>query len=505
MPLYEPFLSHGVRDTPPPEARARRYVQRHAEAQFEVFGFEPMQTPVLERYETLRGQYGVVSERQLLRLHPTTEAETRDSAAAQAGEALRFDLTVPLARYVARERRNLDLPFRRYQVGPVFRAQPSGTEEQHEFSRELWQADADIIGSESRFADAEIIALAHAVLRHLGLDDAVITLNHRALFRGLQTILGIQANTFTRLMQILNRFATQDEANIREQLQNECGLSESQIERVFSTLTLSEATTHERLDEAQHRLAESEVARSGVDELRRILDGLEAFDVPASAVKLDLFTTRTFDYYTGLVFKTQLPRLPGLGSVISGGRYGDMIAGFLGQVVPAVGLSVRVDRLADALMRLESASEAAMTTTRLVILAGPSEDVRDALRLASRFREAGIACEVSFEPAPLAHEAKRAERLGIPFLASLVPGEPDRLQLQSALDPHGAEFTVEQAIAALDPTVRNEDRAEDSRIAYESETLDTQGLPAAKRNDRVGAATEEESDDDGVTPEEVQP
>ena len=431
MALVEPRLLDGFCDFPPDVSTLRNHVVERIGRVFERVGFEPMRTPAIEHADVLIGQYGHEAERQVYRLTDNGQKV-----------ALRADLTVPLARHVAMNHKQLKLPVRRYQTGMIFSVSPTGR------SRESMVCDADIVGTRSSLADAECIALAHALLTELGVTGATLCINNRKIYRGLQNVLGLDESRYLSLLRLLNRLSTIGEIEVRAALGEEVKLSAADVDRVFETLTLPEGTLDARLDEAARRFAGSQLAKAAVSELREVLAGARALGVPDNALEVDLFTTRSLDYYTSTVFKTRMTALPGFGSVISGGRYDDLVSVFLGQMVPAVGLGVRVDQMVDALQRLSRQPVAGPALRALVVVPGPSQ-LGAAMALASELRIAGVSCVFNFDPAaPMAAQLQRAASLKVPFTVQPT-GRVGEVVLQSMADGSEASVTLSEAVEAM--------------------------------------------------------
>ncbi|MGE0432455.1 MAG: histidine--tRNA ligase [Planctomycetota bacterium] len=432
MALVEPRLLDGFCDFPPDVSSLRNHVVERIGRVFEAFGFAPMRTPAIEHADMLVGQYGQEAERQVYRLTDNGQRV-----------ALRADLTVPLARHVAMNHRNLKLPIRRYQTGMIFSVNPTGR------SRESMVCDADIVGTRSSLADAECIALAHALLKELGVHGATICFNNRKIYRGLQNVMGLDESRFLSLLRLLNRMATIGEEEVRRALTEDVKLPEKDVARVFETLTLPVGTLEARLDEAAKRFSGSQLARAAVSELREVLAGARALGVPDEALEIDLFTTRSLDYYTSTVFKTRIASMPGFSSVISGGRYDDLVSVFLGQMVPAVGLGVRVDQLVEALQKLgRTPPGGGLSLRALVVVPGPSQ-AGAAMSLATELRNAGVSCEFTFDPAePMTQQLRRAATMKVPFTVQPT-GRPGEVVLQSIADGSEASVTLAEAVDAI--------------------------------------------------------
>lgn len=429
----EPRLLRGFRDYLPGEMIPRQRMIQTIIGVFERFGFVPLQTPALEYADILVGKLGDDAEKLLYRFLDNGERDV----------CLRYDLTVPLAR-VAAQYRNLPRPIKRYQVAPVWRAEKPGRGR----FREFYQCDVDIVGSASPLADAECLAIDAAVMDALGVPSVCIRVNNRKVLNGLASLLGVRdPQQMLGVFRTIDKLSTAGEPAVREMLLDPCGLQPCAVDRVFAYLGTS-GTNAEILAALRAMFAGIEVAQEGLTELERVLEAAEALGADAARVRIDPSIARGLDYYTGTVFETFIIDLPDFGSVMSGGRYDGLISRFLGEDVPAVGISVGLDRLFAAMQELGRVRETGSTAQ--VLVAVVSDDaVPYALHVARTLRSAGLCVEQFLYNGERAKKQfQYADARAIPVVA-VVGGderETQRVTLKSLAS--GLQETVPLALAA---------------------------------------------------------
>jgi histidyl-tRNA synthetase len=400
----EPRLLKGFRDYLPSDMQPRQAMIRTIGDVFERFGFGPLQTPALEYTDVLLGQYGADAEKLLYRFEDNGGRDI----------CLRYDLTVPLSR-VAAQYGDLPKPFKRYQIAPVWRAEKPGRGR----FREFYQCDADIVGSPSLIYDAECIALDYAVMQALRIDNVEICFSTRKLLGALGAALGVaDEDQLATIFRTIDKLPSQGRERVVELLASEADCSPAQIDTILRFIEI-EGDNDTRLT-AVHDVLGTE-ADQAVSELRQVLAFAVDLGVPADILTLDFSIARGLDYYTGTVYETFLRDLPGFGSVMSGGRYDTLISRFIGKDMPAVGISVGIDRLFAGLIELGNVGSAESTITVMVAALG-DDCVRPALQLVSMLRSAGIAAETAFdsvEGGSMKKQLKAANRKAAPFVAIL--------------------------------------------------------------------------------------
>ncbi len=405
----------------PPDQIAFQRMLDTIRRNFERFGFLPVETPVMELSEVLLTKSGGETERQVYFVQSTGALEK----AAQAGEgtpelALRFDLTVPLARYVAEHEHDLAFPFRRYQMQRVYR----GERAQRGRFREFYQCDIDVIGKDAlsvRF-DAEMPAVIHAVFSALAIGKFTIQLNNRKLMRGFFEAQGVaDGDLQARVLREVDKLDKRGADYVRETLTGEgFGLSAAAVDTILAFVEVrstSHADALARL-EALSGGAGNVSLRTGVSELREVLDLIRAMGVPESDYALNFSIARGLDYYTGTVYETTLDDYPQIGSICSGGRYDNLASQYSKSQLPGVGISIGLTRLFWQL-REAGLVDTAASTVQVLVTQMDAESLPQCLAVASQLRQAGLNTEVVMESSKLAKQFKYADRAGIRFVVVL--------------------------------------------------------------------------------------
>lgn len=409
--LIEPRILKGFRDYLPREMIHRRRMIALLEEVFVTFGYVPIDTPALELSEILLGKGSQETDKQLYRFLDNGERDV----------ALRFDLTVPLARFVATHKQELGMPFRRYHIAPVWRAEKP----QRGRYREFIQCDFDIIGTRSPYADAEIVAVIHAAMKTLRVRH-LIRINNRSILNGFLETLGIKGQGAS-VLRALDKLDKVGKDGVARELQSEAGLRPEDVERVWSFTALQERAenSEEVLRGLRELVGGNETGNRGVNELSAVLESLSALGLPAESYGIDLSIARGLDYYTGTVFETTCLDLPQIGSICSGGRYDDLAGLYTSDDLPGVGASVGLDRLIAALEELGRLEGSASTARVLVTMIDAGTEAA-CLRLAQQLRAAGIPTELYPEVKKLASQLKYADRKEIPCAVILGSRELER-------------------------------------------------------------------------------
>ncbi len=371
---------------------------------YRSFGFDPIETPMIEYLTTLNGETSDTGKN-IFKIKSSSD----DSSLG-----LRFDQTVPFARMLAgnpylkkgKESKGIRLPWKRSVVGPVFR----GEKPQEGRYRQFYQYDMDIAGTSSMTADAEVLAVMYETMKALGVERFVIKLNNRKILNGLAELVGIvdrkdaSAEDITKeMMRILDKIDKIGLNGITKELKKNpensydptpCLLDKA-IAKITEYLNL-EGNNRQLLNKAKSLFAGIKLAEEGIDELEQIVEYLDSFDVPTGFVQINFSIARGLDYYTGPVMETTLLDLPGFGSVLSGGRYDFLVKRFTGQVLPAVGASIGVDRLYAALDKLDLIDKSKKTPSEVMVLRLMKGKDSDYIKLASVFRNIGLNTEICF-------------------------------------------------------------------------------------------------------------
>ncbi len=431
--MIKPRQPKGMRDFLPGDLLKREYVFDTVIDVFETFGFEPLQTPALELRETLHGNLGADAEKQIFYAqHPKAREEL----------ALRYDLTVPLARVVAQYEGQLSMPFRRYHIAPVWRSERP----QRGRYREFYQCDADIVGVASMAADAEIVSLVVTALRRLGFVRFEVQINNRKILTGIGEYVGVPRELRGDLYRSVDKLDRIGADGVRQELA-ENRIPAGAIDRMMALLEMREGG-FQALGHLREELAGIAIAQEGIRELEEMAAHLEAFAVPPETYTFDVAMVRGLGYYTGPVFETIITE-PNLGSVTGGGRYDGLIGMFRQESLPTTGTSLGIERIIDLMDELNLYPPQLRETVVQVLVTVFGEETRPASqRFATQLREAGIRTEVSLETRKIGRQTAYADRKGIPVVAYLGPDEiaAGAVTLKRLRD--GEERTIPQAAAA---------------------------------------------------------
>lgn len=399
--IIKPRILSGFMELNPADQLLFNDMLEKIRATYELFGFTPIETPAIELSEILFAKGGGETEQEVYRF----ERGDKDLA-------LRYDLTVPTARYVAQYESALPLPFRRYAIGKVWRAERA----QHGRFREFYQCDIDIIGSDSVLYDAEVPSVIYATMRALGFTDFTIRINNRKTLNGLFAELGAGEQS-VQIMRVVDKLEKIGQTEIVRQLKD-LGMSKESVERLLSFLQIT-GTPEEVLDGLQSLGVTNATFQEGVEELATVVAALRDFGMPEKNFKLDLSIARGLDYYTGTVYETVLDEYPGVGSVCSGGRYDDLASYYTKTSLPGVGISIGLTRLFFKLREAGVVQAGPATPAKVLLCPVDDAGQREAIKMSSQLREAGINTQVFLESKPLPKQMRYADRLGVPYVVVL--------------------------------------------------------------------------------------
>ena len=411
---------------------------------FELFGFLPIETPSAERREVLTSKGGVEKEIYAL----TRLAEAGDDEAATKG-ALRFDLTVPLARYVAMRERELAFPFRRYQIQRVWRGEtPQMNKGRY---REFYQCDIDIIGREklSYLAEAEIPSVIYSVFREMAIGEFRIRINNCKVLKGLLQECGVPEDKSAGVLRVLDKLEKEDAAKIKHDLGRE-GLDAAAAAQVYQLLSAKDNTDGTLATLAGIR---NEVCRQGVEELRQMVAAIRQFGVPDSAFAVDLGVVRGLDYYTGTIYETTLANAPEVGSICSGGRYDDLASYFTNTRLPGVGISIGLTRLFSRLKEANLLQPLTRTPAEVLVTTMDPQYLGRYLEIARKLRTAGINTEVYLETAKLGAQLTYADRKG--FRVAVIAGENEFAKNAVQVKDLAAKSARDVALADIVPSIQS--------------------------------------------------
>lgn len=423
----------GMRDFLPADMIKRQYVFGVIREVFESFGFEPIDTPVLELRENLMsGNYGEDAEKLIYYAqHPGAKEEL----------ALRYDLTVPLSRFFAAHENDLSLPFRRYHIAPVWR----GDRPQKGRFREFYQCDADIVGVRHMGADAEVMNVVYTVLKRLGFADFTIKYNNRKLLLGIGAYSGVPEDRLPFLYRTIDKTDKIGLEGVAEELRKE-GLPEETVQRLVNLLVVEDGDASTRLallGQLREEMDGIDIAQQGLEELEQLTHSADALGLLGNTA-MDFTMVRGLGYYTGPIFETFITKPENLGAVQGGGRYDELIGMFRGQSLPTTGISFGIERILELMdsLNLYPASIGSTVVQALVTLF--SDDLQtDALKLAMELREAGIRTETHMDARKgIGKQIGYADSKGIPIVVIAGQDELSAGQVRLKRLADGYEETV---------------------------------------------------------------
>ena len=406
MSKTEPRTLAGFMELMPNEQILFEQIKQKIEKTYQKFGFLPLDTPILELSEVLLAKAGGETEKQIYRFE---KGDTDIS--------MRFDLTVPLAKYVAKNYGNLSFPFRRYQIGKVYR----GERAQKGRFREFYQCDIDIIGDGelSIINDAELPSVIYNIFKELGFEDFTIRINNRKILNGLFESLEQKENS-TEILRIIDKIEKIGKEAVIEELEK-IEVSKKSIDTIMDFIEI-DGTTDEKLEKLQDLNIQNETFQTGLEELTQVVKYVRLFGIPDSNFKVDLTIARGLDYYTGTVYETFLNEYRELGSVCSGGRYENLAEHYTDKKLPGVGISIGLTRLFYKLNELKLIKADKKSVAEVLIIP-MLEDLSTPIKIANDLRENGINTEIFLNDKKLKAKMKYADKLEIPFV--IVVGEDE--------------------------------------------------------------------------------
>lgn len=424
----------GFMELQPTEQVLFNQMKEKIEKSYEKFGFLPLDTPVLELSEVLLAKAGGETEKQIYRF---TKGDT--------DLAMRFDLTVPLAKYVAQNYGSLPFPFRRYQIGKVYR----GERPQRGRFREFYQADIDIIGDGelSLLNDAEIPSIIYTTFKELGFDDFTIRINNRKILNGFFEALQL-ADKATDIMRIIDKLEKVGADNVKKEL-SEIGVEGGSIYQILNFISIT-GENDDKIKALEDLSITNVVFESGLSELKEVVKNIKLFGVPESNFMVDLTIARGLDYYTGTVYETFLNDYKQIGSVCSGVRYDNLAEYYTDKPLPGVGISIGLTRLFYQLNELNSVKVDKNSISDVLVIS-MSDDISACLPVASTFRYEGINTEVYMNNKKMKAKFKYADKLKIPYVAILGEDEIKNgtVSLKNLLTGQQNTVTVLEAVQIL--------------------------------------------------------
>jgi histidyl-tRNA synthetase len=417
----KPSIPKGTRDFSPAEVAKRNYIIQTIRQQFEKFGFQPIETPSFENSDTLMGKYGEEGDRLIFKIlnsgdflkKANPEAyDQKDSlkiTPSISEKALRYDLTVPFARYVVQHRNEIEFPFKRYQIQPVWRADRP----QKGRFREFFQCDADVVGSDSLWQEVEFVQLYDAVFSSLGLKGVTIKMNNRKVLSGFAEVIG-ESDKLIDFTVALDKLDKIGEAGVKKEMQ-EKGISSEAIEKIQKVFDL-QGSFSEKIEVLKDILATSEVGKKGIEELEFINNALAELGLYEARLDLDVTLARGLNYYTGAIFEVSAPKGVAMGSIGGGGRYDDLTGIFGMSGVSGVGISFGLDRIYLVLEELNLFPETVAGNVRALFINFGNKESLYCLKAIKALRAAGIAAELYPEEAKMKKQMNHANKREIPFV-----------------------------------------------------------------------------------------
>jgi histidyl-tRNA synthetase len=420
----KPSLPQGTRDFGPDVVRKRHYILHVIKTVFELYGFQPLETPAMENLETLMGKYGEEGDKLIFKIlnngldHPSKKEGAKEefqkilegrSTKGITERALKYDLTIPFARYVAMNYGQLTLPFKRYQVQPVWRADRP----QRGRYREFYQCDADVVGSHALLNEVEFVAIYREVFTRLGLSGFELRINSRKILTALAEISG-EADKLMDITIAIDKLDKIGLDKVKEELRQR-DINNAAIQTIEQYLSI-DGSNEEKLNKIQTLLGGSDTGIKGAQELDYVLQTAQRAEPEASNLFIDFTLARGLNYYTGIIFEVKAPAHVKIGSIGGGGRYDDLTGLFGVPNVPGAGISFGVDRIYDVLEELNLFPQTVAQGTRVLFFNTGEEETKAVYPLLQAIRKRGIASELYHEPAKMEKQFKYAEKKGILYV-----------------------------------------------------------------------------------------
>jgi histidyl-tRNA synthetase len=424
----KPSIPKGTRDFSPSEVAKRQYIISIIKSNFEKFGFQPIETPSFENSETLMGKYGEEGDRLIFKILNSGDylAKANDSALANkesnkltssiSEKALRYDLTVPFARYVVQHQSDIEFPFKRYQIQPVWRADRP----QKGRFREFYQCDADVVGSKSLWQEVELIQLYDAVFTDLGLDGVTIKINNRKILSGIAEVIGASDKLidFTVALDKLDKIG---EDGVKTEML-EKGISEAAIQKVQPLFNFT-GTISEKIQKLATLLASSSEGMKGIEELKFICEAVSELELSKANLDLDVTLARGLNYYTGAIFEVAPPQEVSMGSIGGGGRYDDLTGIFGLKDMSGVGISFGLDRIYLVIEELNLFPETVTSTSKALFVNYGEKEAFYAMKAIKKLREFGINVELYPDAVKVGKQFMYADKRAIKY--AVIVGETE--------------------------------------------------------------------------------
>jgi histidyl-tRNA synthetase len=455
MKIDKPTIPKGTRDFGPDKMLKRQFIFDTIKRVFEKFGYQPLETPSMENLSVLTGKYGAEGDQLLYKilnsgdyLSKVNQNEINEGSKSLtskiAEKGLRYDLTVPFARYVVMNQHEISFPFKRYQIQPVWRADRP----QRGRYREFYQCDADVVGTDSLVCEAEIILMINEVMNNLGLSDFIIKLNHRKLLSAITDFVGAHGKetAFCVAIDKLDKIGRQ---KVEEEL-SENGFSKEAIQKLDPILNIR-GSNIEKIRQLDEVFSKVELGQQGVSELKQIFDYLKDFDLVDHHVELDLTLARGLSYYTGTILEVRANSSSITSSITGGGRYDNLTGVFGLEGVSGVGFSFGVDRIYDVMEDLDIFPKEVSSSTQVLLLNFDAVSFKECLKVLTKLREANIKCEVYPDQAKIKKQMVYANKKGVPFVLMIGENEikEGKYQLKNMITGEQQQLALNEIIAHL--------------------------------------------------------
>lgn len=424
----KPSIPKGTRDFSPIEVSKRNYIISIMRNHFEKYGYQPIETPSFENSDTLMGKYGEEGDRLIFKI--LNSGDYLDKVASEelqtinykqltgkiSEKALRYDLTVPFARYVVQHQNEIEFPFKRYQIQPVWRADRP----QKGRFREFFQCDADVVGSTSLWQEVELVQLYDSVFAELGLNGVTIKINNRKILSGIAEVIGASDKLidFTVALDKLDKIG---EDGVKKEML-EKGISEEALLKVQPLFNFT-GTIQEKIEQLSALLSASEEGKKGIEELRFICENVTKLGLQKAILDLDVTLARGLNYYTGAIFEVSAPKEVAMGSIGGGGRYDDLTGIFGLKNMSGVGISFGLDRIYLVLEELNLFPPTVTTSTKVMFLNFGDVQAFEAMQAIQKLRNQNIKAELYPDAAKMDKQFKHAEKRGIPFVVKEITGD----------------------------------------------------------------------------------
>jgi histidyl-tRNA synthetase len=423
LPVNKPSLPQGTRDFGPEVVRKRQYILNTIKNVFELYGFQPLETPAMENLETLMGKYGEEGDKLIFKIlnngldNPAKQETAKEefekvlsgrSTKGITERALKYDLTIPFARYVAMNHGQLTFPFKRYQVQPVWRADRP----QRGRYREFYQCDADVVGSNALINEVEFVNIYHTVFTQLKMSNYELKINSRKLLTALAELCG-GADKMLDITIAIDKLDKIGIEKVAEELRQK-DITEDQISIIKNYLDISGSNV-EKLEQVSTLFKDSVIGKKGIEEIQYLLSTLSA-QANKINLSIDFTLARGLNYYTGIIFEVKAPAEVKIGSIGGGGRYDDLTGLFGVPNIPGAGISFGVDRIYDVLEELHLFPQTVAAGTKVLFFNLGDKESMESYKLLQQLREKGISSELFHEQSKMDKQFKYAEKKNIPYV-----------------------------------------------------------------------------------------